>query len=84
MKYIIVIDGVESTRYKYNVWTTHKYEEGNVSEDTRIFCSDNLHEFVDFMAKIDQHAQNEKLFANIQKVAREQMAAQLAEMVEKQ
>ena len=50
MKYIIVIDGVESTRYKYNVWSVFEYDDGSVSQDTRIFESDDATEFVKFVS----------------------------------
>lgn len=57
MKYIIIIDGIERVRYRYNVYESHEYDDGSVSEDCRIFCSDRHDEFVAFIAtlKNDKH-----------------------------
>lgn len=52
MKYIIVIDGALSTRYKYNVWSCFEYEDGSVSQDTRIFESDKKDQFLDFLSNL--------------------------------
>ena len=57
MQYIVEIDGVVSTRYKYNVWSVQECkveaESGGlvpaVAKDTRIFCSDSLDEFIAYM-----------------------------------
>lgn len=52
MKYIIVIDGVKSTRYIYNVYSVFEYADRSVSEDTRIFESDNKDEFDKFISSL--------------------------------
>jgi len=52
MKYIIEIDGVKSTRYKYNVWTVFEYEDRTVGQNARIFCSDDLGEFLEFIKSV--------------------------------
>ena len=52
MKYIVVIDGVASTRHKYNVWSVFEYEDGTMSQDTRIFESDILEEFLAYMSAL--------------------------------
>ena len=45
-KLILVIDGVESTRYKYNLWEAHQYEDGALSEDHRVVHRDDLDIFL--------------------------------------
>jgi hypothetical protein len=45
-KYIIVVDGVVSTRYKYNLWETYVYEDGAVSENARVIHCDELASFI--------------------------------------
>ena len=52
VKYIIVIDGKITTRYIYNVWSVFEYEDRSVSQDTRIFESDNVAEFIEFMSHL--------------------------------
>lgn len=47
MKYIFEIDGVESTRYKYNIWTAVEYDDGTVGKDSRTFATDDPQEFVE-------------------------------------
>jgi hypothetical protein len=54
MKYIIEIDGVESTKYKYNIWSVVEYEDNAVLKDIRVFESDNLSHFLDFMKEISE------------------------------
>jgi hypothetical protein len=54
MKYIIEIDGVESTKYKYNIWSVVEYEDNAVSKDIRVFESDSLSHFLDFMKEISE------------------------------
>ena len=49
MKYIIDIDGINSTRHTYNVWTVFEYEDMSVAKDTRVFSSDSHDEFLAFM-----------------------------------
>ena len=54
MNYIIEIDGVVSTRYRYNVWSVYTFHEtamvpDSYLKDTRIFCSDNEQEFLSFI-----------------------------------
>ena len=52
-KFIIVVDGKESTKYTYNLWETFQYEDGTVSEDCRVAESDCLEEFLkDLKSKI--------------------------------
>ena len=52
MKYIIEIDGVKSTRYKYNIWSTFQNEDGSVSQDIREFETDSIEEFTLFLSKL--------------------------------
>ena len=59
MKYMVEIDGEVSTRYTYNVYSIdtfgvdEKDGRGKIDEfymkDTRIFCSDDVNEFLEFM-----------------------------------
>lgn len=46
MKFIIVVDGVKSAKYKYNLHTCHEYEDGAVSESARLINTDDLEEFL--------------------------------------
>lgn len=52
MKYIIVIDGIKSTKYTYNVWSTIIFEDGAVAQDTRIFESDKEEDFINFISDL--------------------------------
>lgn len=45
-KLIIVIDGKESTKYKYNLWRCFEYEDGSISQDSRVLYTDSLKEFL--------------------------------------
>lgn len=54
MKFIVEIDGVESTRHKYNVWTVFEYEDLAMGKNVRVFSSDSLDEFLEFMKEIEQ------------------------------
>jgi hypothetical protein len=54
MKVIVVIDGVKSTRSKYNVWSAFEHDDGTISQDTRIFNSDDKNEFIEFMSTINK------------------------------
>ena len=54
MKYIVDIDGVESTRHTYNVWSVLEYDDGSVAKDTRIFETDDHEKFITFMSKLQQ------------------------------
>jgi hypothetical protein len=60
MKYIVEIDGVHSTRYIYNVWSVHQHcvdgltGVASISQDIRIFESDNRGEFINFMSQLVQ------------------------------
>ncbi len=42
MKLVIEVDGYESTRYKYNLWSTNEWGE----ENARIELSDDLEDFI--------------------------------------
>ena len=53
MKYIVEIDGKLSTRYTYNVWSVVEFEDRAMSQNIRIFCSDDLTKFLDFLKKLD-------------------------------
>jgi len=46
MKFIIEVDGIVSTRYKYNLWSTVEYEDGAVAADARIEHEDDLDTFM--------------------------------------
>lgn len=50
MKYIIEIDGINSTRYTYNVWSVFEDDDGSISQDERVFASDNRDEFINFIS----------------------------------
>ncbi len=45
-KYIVVVDGEVSTKYKFNFWSTHEYQDGAVSEDARKIEGDDLDKFL--------------------------------------
>jgi len=53
MKYILVIDGVESTRYIYNVWSVVPFvlSDGieSYQQDARIFMTDDFDELSEFL-----------------------------------
>jgi hypothetical protein len=56
MKYVIVIDGVESTRYTYNVWSVAaEYEDGTIAPDCREFASDDKDEFIRFISDLTKN-----------------------------
>lgn len=48
MRYILVINNPDN-KYVYNVWSVFEYRDGEVSPDTRIFCSDDQQKFLDFL-----------------------------------
>lgn len=48
MKLIIKMND-KSARYSYCVYTVFEYEDGNCSEDTRIFETDKVEEFVEYL-----------------------------------
>jgi hypothetical protein len=55
MKYIVEINGVELTKYKYNIWSVAEFDdccprlpEKELVKDTRIFETDSLEEFLLF------------------------------------
>ena len=56
MKFIIEIDGI-FPRYKYNVWSVNEVEDEHgmhrFEKDTRIFESDILGDFLDFIEDIE-------------------------------
>jgi hypothetical protein len=48
MKFIVKIND-KSARYAYSVYSVFDYENRTCSEDTRVFESDRLSEFIEFM-----------------------------------
>lgn len=54
MKLILEIDGVVSTRYKYNLWSVVEYEDGTIDKDFHIEHSDDL---AKFMVALERHIQ---------------------------
>jgi ERCC4-type nuclease len=56
MKYIVEIDGVVSTKYKYNVWEAYEMKPFNTfhQQDVRIFESDSKEEFLEFMESLEE------------------------------
>jgi hypothetical protein len=42
MKYILEIDGVDSTKYRYNLWEVVEFYDGTAAKNNRIFATDNL------------------------------------------
>lgn len=51
-KYMIVVDGEQSTKYKYNLWEVHEYADNTVSEDRRKVESDSLDDFVNKVSEL--------------------------------
>ena len=51
MKYIIEIDGINSTRYTYNVWSVFKGDDG-IFQDERVFASDDKDDFINFISSL--------------------------------
>lgn len=51
-RYVIVVDGVESTRYNYNLWESNLLDDGTVEMDARVAENDNLQQFMQDVAKI--------------------------------
>lgn len=49
MKYIVKINE-PFDKYIYSVWSVAEYEDGTISQDTRIFFSDDKTSFLAFMA----------------------------------
>ncbi len=45
MKYIFDVDGVVSTKYKYNMWTTVEFEDNTFAKDSRVVFGDNYEIF---------------------------------------
>lgn len=57
MRYIVVIDGVKSSRYKYNVWSVFEYgcfaPNQECSQDVRLFATDDVEEFALFVKTLE-------------------------------
>ena len=48
-----IIEISDATQYKYNVWAIYEGDDHEFGKDTRIFCSDNLEEFVEFVRTLE-------------------------------
>lgn len=59
-KYILVVDGELSTKYKYNLWEVHQYEDGAISENNRIIYEDDRETFLQNLESFLKNLDNQK------------------------